>query len=165
MQRSLDFLSDQLHGISSLGVSSSTLVEAVKVSVYGQRTPLKHLASTDAVGQRITIKAFDPSNVQAIAKACQDAGFNAYVFSKESVVVTLPDQSGDTRNETKARIKKLGEDAKVSIRNVRKHFKQGLKDLPKNDRHKEEKLVQNLTDEAVEKVVSIVERKCSYVDK
>lgn len=163
MERTIKVLSDSLHGISSLGVSSSSLIDAVKVQVHGQNTPLKHLASTRSNGRRVTINVFDQLTTTAVAKACQDAGFEAYVFSKDSVVVTLPSLSGEYRNEMKLKIKKLGEETKVSIRNIRKQFKQGLKGLSKSDRQKEEKMIQKETDKHIMFVNEIVAEKTSYV--
>lgn len=164
MQKSIDVLHEQLHGISEFGTSS--LVETVKVSAYGQKTPLNHLASIETKVRRVTIKLFDPSLVSITAKACSDAGFSAHVFSKDSVVVSLPDLSGDTRDEMKARIKRLGEETKVSVRNIRKLFKQGIpKDLPKTNRQQEENQVQNATDEAVGLIEGIVAKKIAYVEQ
>lgn len=159
MQKPIDFLSEQLHGITPLGVNSS-LVDTVKVSAYGQKTPIGHLASSSGDGSRITIAPYDPSLRNVIAKACQDAGFDAYVFSKETVVVNLPIMSGETKIETRNRIKKLGEEAKVAVRNMRKHIK---KQIQKETKHEDEKLIQSVTDEAVALIDQIVETKTSYV--
>lgn len=156
MQKSVDLFAEQLHGISAIG--SSSLIETVKVDYYGQQTPLQHLASFESQGLRVTVKAFDRTVLANIAKACQGSGFNAYVFSKESVVVQLPDHSGDTRNEMKARIAKLGEDAKIAIRNCRKQFRNGL---PKENT--EEAAIQKLTDQMVGKIDDIVKTKSSYI--
>jgi len=159
MQKAIDFLSDQLHGITPLGATSS-LIDTVRVTAYGQKTPLGHLATTAGRGEKVTITPHDPNLRGAIAKACQDAGFNAYVFSKESVVVNLPIMSGETKEETRKRIKRLGDDAKVAIRNVRKQFKKGI---PKDQKHEDEKLIQEATDKAIGIIDQIVETKTSYV--
>lgn len=160
MQKAIDFLSDQLHGITVLGASSS-LIDSVKVVAYGQKSSLKHLANiTGSQGRRVTIHPHDPNLNAAIAKACQTAGFDAYVFSKESVVVTLPIMSGETKDETRKRIKRLGDEAKIAIRNIRKQFKQGI---PKNQKHEEEKIIQEVTDKATGIVDQIVKTKSSYI--
>ena len=157
MQKAIDFLEDQLHGITKLGATSS-LVDTVKVQAYGQSTPLKHLAHSQGQGQRVTIHPHDPSLTSAIAKACQTAGFDAYVFSKESVVVNLPIISGETKEEMRQRIKRLGDDTKVAIRNIRKQFRKGV---PKEDN--QDKPIQEATDRAIEIVDEIVATKSSYV--
>ncbi len=164
MQKSIDALSDQLVGISAFGTSS--LVDTVKVTYYGQKLPLKHLASFETSGRRINIKAFDPTILSTIAKACQNAGFNACVFSKEAVVVQLPDLSGDTREETKARVRRLGEAVKVAVRNVRKQFRQALpKELPKSEKQAEENAIQAATDEAIRIIDRILMQKSACLDR
>ena len=163
MQKSIDSLTEQLVGISAFGTSS--LVEAVKVMYYGQKMPLKHLASFETSGRRVSIKAFDQTILSAIAKACQTAGFNASVFSKETVVVQLPDFSGDTREETKARIRTLGEEARIAVRNVRKQFRQSLpKEMAKLDRQGEDEKIQSATDKAIRLINGIVEQKTHCLD-
>jgi len=157
MQKAIDFLEDQLHGITKLGATPS-LVETVKVHAYGQSTPLKHLASTQCAKQRVTIHPFDPNLTATIAKACQTAGFDAYVFSKDAVVVTLPMMSGETKEEIRQRIKKLGDDTKIAIRNIRKQFRNGQ---PKEENHDKE--IQEATDRAIEIIDGIIETKSSYV--
>jgi len=159
MQKAIDFFSDQLHGITALGATPS-LVETVRVSVYDQKIPVKHLAFTTSQGSRVTVTPHDSNTRSAIAKACQDAGFDAYVFSREAVVVNLPKPSGETKDEIRKRIKRLGDEAKVAIRNIRKQFKKGV---PKDEKHEEEKRIQKVTDEAVGIVDQIVERKQAYV--
>jgi len=165
MQKSIDVLSEQLHGVGTIGASSS-LVESVKVPYYGQKIILSHISAISTKGRQVSIKAFDSTLLPVIAKTCQEAGFNAHVFSKELVVVNLPDHSGDTRNEIIARIRKLAEEARISVRNVRKQFKQSLpKDWSKDELRREENRIQDVTDKAIQIIDDIVERKTSYVNK
>lgn len=158
MDKAIDFLEDQLAGITQFGANMSSLVDSVKVDYYGQPTPIRNVAHSVRDGLRLSITPYDPSIVSAIVKGCQKAGLNAYKFSKEIVVVNLQPPSGDTKDEMKKRVKTLGEEAKVAIRQIRKKFKQGAEDKS------EDKKLQEITDKAVQIVDNIVAKKMSYIE-
>lgn len=158
MDKAIDFLDDQLVGITQLGANMSSLVDTVKVNYYGQLTPLKHVAHSTRDGLRLSITPHDPQIVSEIVKACQAAGFNAYKFSKEMVVVNLQPPSGETKEEMKKRIRVLGEETKVAIRQIRKKFKQGADDKSGD------KALQEITDKAVQIVEDILAKKMSYIE-
>ena len=165
MNKAIDHLEDQTHGITKLGgARPTTLIDTVQVSCYGQKTPIKHLAQTSSVNSGVSIEPHDPSILKAIEKGCKAAGYNAYVFSKTTVMVSIPPPCGEDKEKARDRIKRLGEDTKISIRNIRKKVKQDIpKDMPKNDKRKLEKDLQSLTDDAVKIVEGIVKAKMSYI--
>ena len=157
MEKAVDFLKEQLHGITQLGANNASLVDSVKVDYYGQPTPIKHIAYSSCDKLRVSITPHEEKFVSEIVKACERAGFNAYKFSKEIAMVTLPIPSGETKKEMKKRIKSLGEETKISIRNIRKKFKQSSED------NSEEKALQKITNAATQAVDEIVKRKTAYV--
>ena len=165
MNKAIDHFEDQLLGITKLGgVRPTTLIDTIRVSCYGQKTPIKHLAITSSIKNGVSIEPHDPSILKSIEKGCKDAGYNAYVFSKTTVMVSIPPPSGEDREQAKLRIKRIGEETKVSIRNIRKKAKQDVpKDTPKNEKQKFGKDLQVLTDDSVKIVEDIVKRKMSFV--
>ena len=159
MTKTINYLEDQLVGVR-WGTITPAVVDLVRLDYHGQNMPIKHLAHTTMDSGRIMVRAFDPTVLGSIDKALQKAGFNSYVFSKEAVCVAVPPPSGDQKNEVIARVKRVGEEAKVSIRNIRKKAKQKLKDADsENERRQLEVDLQKLTDKAVSLVDEIIENK------
>lgn len=115
MTKTINYLEDQLVGVR-WGTITPAVVDLVRLDYHGQNMPIKHLAHTTMDSGRIMVRAFDPTVLGSIDKALQKAGFNSYVFSKEAVCVAVPPPSGDQKNEVIARVKRVGEEAKVSIR-------------------------------------------------
>ena len=130
----------------------------MRVQAYGQSTPLKHLSNSKSQGQKIIITPYDNSIISSIVKACKLANFDAYKYSKDCVIVNLPIMSGDTKKETIQRIKALGGETKVAVRNIRQQFRQGQ---PKEKR--QDKEIQEITDSAISIINDIVETKTSYI--
>lgn len=167
MTAAVDWLRDQLSGIVPLkGAAQSSLIETIKIGYLGQHTPLKHVARIGAVKDSISIEPFDPSPqlLKSIEKACQESGFNAYVFSKTQVLASRPPYDAQTRRETIARVKKVAEDARVSVRNIRKNAKKTLNAPSKDELQKNEKALQQATDDAISEIDSIVERKINILE-
>jgi ribosome recycling factor len=165
MNKAIEHLEDQTHGISKIGGARPTsLIDTIRISCYGQKTTIKHLAQTSPMKNAVSIEPHDPSILKAIEKGCKAAGYNAYVFSKTSVMVSIPPPSGEDKEQARNRIKRVGEDTKISIRNIRKKVKQDIpKDMPKSEKRKLEKDLQSLTDDAIKIVEDIVKRKVGFV--
>jgi len=152
MEKTINNLSDSIVGIRG-GMISAAVIDTVKVSCYGQQTPIKHVATTGRVGDSIYVEPYDASHTNHIAKCLVEAGFSAYAFSKTRVLVSVPPPSGDQKRETIARLKKLAEEAKIAIRNIRKKFrqKQDSKDLDVE--------IQKSTDSYIAEIDDIINRK------
>jgi ribosome recycling factor len=159
MNKAVQLLENSLLGIRSGGITSAC-IETFKVPYYGQQTPIKHLATTiDATG-RVMVSPFDPCLLGEIAKVLTEAGFNAYVFSKTSVAVASNAMSGVEREKVKAQIKKLGEEAKISVRNIRRDARKKIDHtLPEDDRLKVEVEIQNLTAKQEVKIEQVIDFK------
>lgn len=157
MAKTVETFQDQI-SVIRYGVIDSGFVESMKVPAYGQQTCLSHLAEVSSQLGRISIRPYDPALVGSIAKALQDNGMNAYVFSKHEVAVNCPMPSGEDRDRICAHISKLSEDAKVGVRNIRKKCKQQLK---RNDGDPKaiEKKLQEYTDSAIDQIEQIAKDK------
>jgi len=121
MSKAIDHLKHEFRGIRA-GRASPGLVEHVKCEVYGAPTELKSIAAVNVPEPtQLLIKPFDPSTIQAIKKGIEDAnlGLNPQVEDK-AIRVSIPAMSTDRRKELVARVKKIGEDQKVVLRNARR---------------------------------------------
>lgn len=151
MSRAIEKFQDQLLGIHSRTVSAG-LLDTVKVPWEGQRVPLQNLASTAPRASGVEVFPHDPGTHKLILKALQDAGFQAYQFSKVALMVQVPEITGESKKLVISRIKQLGEEAKIAIRNTRKHHR-----TP--DDRAAEKALQVATDKAIQEVDRVVEYK------
>src|SRR5208337_4495242 len=97
-------------------------VDTLRVEVYGSPTPIKQLASIAAPEPtQIVVRPFDPGTIKDIEKAIQASGLGFTPQSDGRVIrLNVPPLSGEMRRKLVARIKDLTEEAKVSVRNVRR---------------------------------------------
>jgi len=98
------------------------LVDSLRVDVYGSPTPIKQVAQVGAPEPtQIVIRPYDAGIIKEIEKAivASDLGFNPQSDGRV-VRINIPALSTDVRKKMVARIKDLSEDAKISIRNVRR---------------------------------------------
>lgn len=155
MDKTINSLSSNIIGIRS-GTITTGFIDTVKISYHGQLTPIKHIAYTAKIGDSIAIDAYEPTLTAQIAKNLADAGFSAYAFSKTRVLVSVPPPSGDQKKETIAHLKKLGEEAKIAIRNIRKSFRQKL---DKEELKTADSGIQKTTDSYIKEIDDIINTK------
>ena len=155
MEKSVDFLHEQVRCLR-LGSITTALVDTIKVACYGNQMPIKHIANCQKVQSGISVEPFDPQLVGPTCAALKAAGLNAYQFSKTCVMVSSPPPSGEDRERVHKRIRELGEEAKIAIRQVRQKHKKKLEkdDLPD---------LQKATDEAISLVEQIVQDKIDAI--
>ncbi len=121
MDKAVDHLKSELRGIRT-GRASTALVDFVKVDYYGSPTDLKALASISIPeATQILIKPFDAGAVQDIKKGLEasDLGLNPQIDDKQ-IRINIPPLSTDRRKQLVAHAKKVAEETKVSMRNVRR---------------------------------------------
>lgn len=160
MTKSLQVLSSSLTGMHSGGVSIA-LLETVKVPYYGQLVPLRTIASITGKGNQLHVNLYDPSEMRQVEASLKTQGFNAGAFSKQQIVVSVPQMSGEEIQKTVAHIKKLGEEAKIAIRNIRKNEKDKIKSLSVSEDVKKllDRDLQILTDKHVGLIDDLVGNK------
>lgn len=159
MDKAIELLQQSIIGIR-LGTVTPALIDTFKVTYYGQQMPIKHLAYTSAERGNVMVKPHDPSILGTIQKTLKEAGFNAYTFSKEAVAVSVPPICGEEKEKVKARVRKLGEETKITIRSIRKNWRSTLdKNLPDDERRSQESSIQESTDAAIQMVDEIVDAK------
>jgi ribosome recycling factor len=121
MEKAVDYLKQELRGVRT-GRASPALVEFLKVEAYGSFTDLKALAGISVPEPtQLLIKPFDASIISAIKSAIEKSGLgiNPMVEGKQ-IRLQLPPMSQERRQKDAARVKKMGEEAKVVIRNARR---------------------------------------------
>ena len=154
--------------LSSLrtGRANASMLDLVKVEVYGQKLPINQLATITTPEPRIiNIQVWDLNNVNLIDAAIKksELGLNPQIDG-QLIRLPIPDLSEERRNEIKKIIKSTGEKCKVSIRNIRREANDELKkllkskDISEDDEKKYEKIIQKTTDQHIklidEKVIS-----------
>ncbi len=123
MDKAIDVLKHALAGIRT-GRANPGLVDSLRVEAYGSPVPMKQLASVGVPPDQpsqIVIRPFDPGTLKDIEKAIQASGLGFNPMSDGRVLrLNVPPLSGEVRRKMVGRIKELTEEAKVSIRNVRR---------------------------------------------
>ena len=159
MLKTLDKFSKDLSSLST-GRANANLLDLVKVDVYGQKMPINQLASiTTPESRMINIQVWDINNVTLIDAAIKksELGLNPQIDG-QLLRLPIPNLSEERREEIKKKIKSLGEQCKVSIRNIRREGNEDLKnllkskDISEDEQKKEEKNIQMLTDENIKKI-------------
>ena len=165
MSKTLDVFTKELSSLRT-GRANASMLDLVKVDVYGQQMPINQLGSiTTPEPRTINIQVWDLNNVNAIDSAIKksELGLNPQIDG-QLIRLPVPDLSEERRNEMKKIVKSMGEKCKVSIRNIRREGNDELKKILKNkdisedEVKKNEKIIQDHTDKYIklidEKVIS-----------
>ncbi|MCI8610194.1 MAG: ribosome recycling factor [Firmicutes bacterium] len=149
------------------GRANPALLDKVVVEYYGTPTPLKNLSNISVPDPRtLLISPFDPKSIGEIEKAINIAniGINPSNDGK-CVRLVIPPVTEDRRKELTKTVKKMGEESKVAIRNLRRDANDALKKLEKNNEITEDDLkkalddVQKATDKTSKEIDDIVANK------
>ena len=121
MDKSVQHFLDETRGIRT-GRANAGLLDSVRVDYYGQKTPLAQLASVNVVDARcLMVKPFDASALKEIEKAILAAGLGLNPSIEGGALrISIPALSQEQRQKLASRVKSLSEDARVSMRNVRR---------------------------------------------
>lgn len=166
MQKSVDNFSRELANISA-GRANSNLLNGVTVDYYGAPTPVQQLASISVPEARLLVIApYDKSSVGNIEKAINAANLGVNPSSDGEVIrISIPALTEERRKDLVKDVKKIGEDAKVAVRNVRRDANDELKKQQKNADITEDDLksqtadVQKLTDDSIKEIDKLLEEK------
>lgn len=165
MDKTFNVFTKELSSLRT-GRANASMLDLVKVEVYGQKMPINQLATITTPEPRIiNIQVWDLNNVNLIDSAINksELGLNPQIDG-QLIRLPIPDLSKERRNEIKKIIKSTGEKCKVSIRNIRREANDELKkllkskDIGEDDEKKFEKIIQKTTDQHIklidEKVIS-----------
>tara|TARA_A100001015_G_scaffold303439_1_gene393084 strand:- start:392 stop:943 length:552 start_codon:yes stop_codon:yes gene_type:complete len=159
MTKTLDVFIKELGSLRT-GRANASMLDLVKIDVYGQKMPINQLATITTPEPRvINVQVWDSNNVTLVDSAIKksDLGLNPQIDG-QLVRLPIPDLSEERRMEIKKIIKTMGEKCKVSLRNIRREGNDELKkklkdkDISEDDEKKFEKIIQTYTDNFVKKV-------------
>jgi len=159
MEGALDALKKEFAGLRT-GRASPSLLDPVMVDAYGNKMPLNQVATVSAPEPRmLVVQVWDRGQAKAVDAAIREAGLGLNPQSEGQVIrVPIPPLSEERRKELIKVAHKYAEQAKVSVRNVRRD---GLEDLKKREKSREinqdqhrklDKDVQTLTDDTIKKI-------------
>src|SRR5213592_3685637 len=154
MDTSIDHTRQEFNGVRT-GRASAALLDRIQIDYYGQQTPLKQLATINVPEPRmLTIQPFDPSSVKAIEKAIQESDLGLTPSNDGKLIrLPMPQPTEERRKELVKVVRKIAEEGKVAVRNVRRDAVHHLKELTTNkevgsdDERRAEERVQKLTDD------------------
>ena len=166
MDKTIEVFSKELTSLRT-GRANASMLDLVKVDVYGQGMPLNQISSITTPDSRtINIQVWDLNNVPLVDSAIKksELGLNPQIDG-QLVRLPVPDLNEERRIEIKKLIKSIGEKCKISIRNIRREANDDLKNLLKDkeisedDEKKFEKIVQTFTDNHIKIIDEKVESK------
>ena len=166
IQKTVAVLKEDLATVRA-GRANPAILDKINANYYGTPTPIKNMANISVPDPRqLMISPFDPSSISEIEKAINEAnlGFNP---SNDGKVIRLviPQLTEERRKELTKTTKKMGEDAKIAIRNIRRDVNESAKKLEKDGEITEDDLkkgldrIQKATDEGVKKIDEIIATK------
>ncbi len=155
--------------LSSLrtGRANSSMLDTVKVEVYGQQMPINQLATVSVPEARlISVQVWDQANVNLIDTAIKksDLGVNPQIDG-QILRIRIPDLTEERRKELIKVLKNMGEKSKVSVRNIRRDGNEDIKKLLKDKKISEddnklfEKSIQKITDDKIANIDEILKSK------
>ena len=166
MDKTIEVFQKELTSLRT-GRANASMLDLVKVDVYGQAMPLNQVSSiTTPDARTINIQVWDLNNVPLVDTAIKksELGLNPQIDG-QLIRLPVPDLNEERRTEIKKLIKSMGEKCKISIRNIRREANDDLKNLVKDkvisedDEKINEKLVQTFTDEHIKTIDNKVEIK------
>ena len=166
MSRTLEALETAFKRIRT-GRANTSLLDAIEIDYYGNSTPLKQVSNISIEDAKtLTIVPWEKDNVPLIEKAIHQSDLGLQpVTSGETIRVILPDLTEETRKDLIKVAKSEAENSKVSIRNQRRDANGMLKEylnekeISEDDLKRGEALIQDITDQHVEKVDSLLKEK------
>jgi ribosome recycling factor len=170
MDRAIEATRDHLNSVRT-GRASAGMLDRITVDYYGQQTPLKQLATIGVPEARmLTVQPFDPSSMKAIEKSIQESDLGLTPSNDGKLIrLPIPQLTEERRKELVKVVRRVGEDGKVAIRNVRRDVLQHLRELVSNgevgddEERRAETQVQKVTDEHTKAIDDLLKVKESEI--
>tara|TARA_B100000575_G_scaffold204777_1_gene166265 strand:- start:1489 stop:2049 length:561 start_codon:yes stop_codon:yes gene_type:complete len=166
MDKSIQSLKKDISTLRT-GRANVTMLDTIKVDVYGQQMPIDQVATVSVPEARlISIQVWDKTNVGLIDNAIQksELGINPQIDG-QIIRLRIPDLTEERRKDLIKILKNMGEKGKIAIRNIRREanedLKKKLKDkiISEDDSKNSEKNIQKITDSNIENVEKILAEK------
>lgn len=166
MKKAVDSLKHQLTKVRT-GRASASVLDGVQVEYYGSLTPLSQLGQISTPEARLLqIQPFDKTMLGAIEKALFGANLGVTPTNDGNFIrLNFPSLTEDKRKDIAKEIKKIGEDAKVVLRNLRRDHNEAVKKAEKDktvsedDSKKIQTEIQNITDKFTKEIDTVIANK------
>jgi ribosome recycling factor len=166
MHKSVDSTRHEFGSVRT-GRASPALLDRVEVDYYGTRTPLKQLAGISAPEARLlNVTPYDKSSIKAIEKAIMESDVGLTPSNDGNLIrLTIPELTEERRKELVKVVRRIAEEGRVAIRNVRRDVMHDLRELKeagevgKDDEHRAEVELQKLTDTRIGELDSALSAK------
>jgi ribosome recycling factor len=147
IEKSIESVKGEMNTVRA-GRANPALLDRVQVDYYGNPTPLKQLANISCPDPRtILVVPFDPQSLKDIEHGIQkaDLGINPNNDGK-NIILAIPQLTEERRKELSKMVHKIGEEGKVSLRNLRKHANDAIKKSEKDGEITEDDMKSDLKD-------------------
>ena len=166
MEKAIGVLKHSLTGIRT-GRANPGLVDSLRVEVYGSSVPIKQLASVGAPEPtQIVIRPYDPGTLKEIEKAIVSSGLGFNPQNDGRLIrINIQPLSAEVRRKMVTRVKELAEEAKISLRSVRRDGNKAAdqaekyKELSEDQRDDTKEQIQELTKQYEDKVNDLAKHK------
>ncbi len=166
MKSAIAVFEQDLHGMRG-GRASTSLVDRMQVEYYGQQTELRQLATISTPEpMQIAIRPFDKGAIKVIEKAIRESDLNINPQVDSDVIrLNMPPLTRERRQELVKLLHRRAEEARVAIRNIRRHANDELKEYEKekliseDEAKRGENEMQKLTDKSIEQVEELTKQK------
>lgn len=170
MEGAVEVLHKEFGGLRT-GRASTSLLDPITVDAYGQSMPLNQVGTVGVPEPRmLTVQVWDKGMVKAVEKAIMDSGLGLNPQADGQMVrVPIPPLNEERRKELAKVASKYGEDARVAVRNVRRHAMDELKkaekdgDISEDQQRQYADEVQKMTDDAVKLIDGALSNKESEI--
>ncbi len=161
MLGAIENLVNNFTGIRS-GRASTTLVDSIAVDAYGQSMKIKDLASVSVPEARtIKINVWDVNLVSSVEKSILNSSLNLAPITEGQIIrINLPDLTAERRTELAKNVKRLSEEAKISIRNIRQDGMNFIKKLSSQSTPEDEiKILQDDLQKSTDSYIETISEK------
>jgi len=166
MDKTINNLRKEYLGLRT-GRASASLLEPVYAEAYGSKVPLNQVGNISVPEPRlITVQVWDENLIQPVEKAIRNSGLGLNpMIEGNNIRVPIPELSQERRIEIVKVASKYSEEAKVTVRNIRRDAMDKIKDeekqksISKDDSFQFSEKIQKLTDKYVEIIENIFQEK------
>ncbi len=162
MKNAIEYLKET-YGEIRAGRANPRILDKVNVMYYGTSTPINQVASISVPeAKQILIKPWDRNVIKDVERALIEADLGIIPQNDgQNLRLIFPDLTGERRKEIAKDLKEYAEEAKISIRNIRREALDAVKleELPEDDERREETRVQDLTDKYTKQIDEVYKEK------
>ncbi len=162
MMNSIETYENRLLSIRA-GRANPAMLNGISAECYGVMTPINQLANiTVHDGKQLFVKPFDRGNLKAIEKAINEANLGINPTNNgETIILTVPDLTEETRRDYVKQAKGIAEDAKIALRNIRQDANTQVKnsEFPEDEKDAYLEDIQELINKYNKKIEEILKVK------